>query len=367
MKRILFTAAIFCTFFTIFGQITPENCIHQLGKLPTATALVNCIMESQCLEKEEALARIERIENQAQAKMKSNATAMAEQIMNEKVAGTTVTNAEAAQMNQSDREALARQAAASQLGAMGISMDDLAKLQSGEMSEEELAAKMMQSRMATAQPQNTKLLEQRAALELAALSAAFKAQEIYVEGLQKVYETHKIVRQHYEERYHAKFVSYDKTLDDLHLKSLDITISQAERENASARYNAVHAERVAYERSYYAEILPIWLETTDKNLTALRTRAMSEAETFADNYQKLYSLTKEGKFANADQQKWFVATLYLQDFSAAVKQDYAHRTGVSYTDDIKQEMVQRENQAKALLQQEQAQLRQMRHQIDSMR
>ncbi len=151
MKKTLFVSASFimlCA--TAFAQLTPEGVMAKLPDIPTVAQMID--KESNPDTKfdniySEFHSKLEKAIRESQEMYDKSHAGQANQLkkeaMNSKVPGTNVTPAQAKNMSKDELKAMAMATAKGRMAASGVSMADLQAVQSGKMSEEELANKMM--------------------------------------------------------------------------------------------------------------------------------------------------------------------------------------------------------------------------------
>ena len=147
MKKIILTLSLaVISYFNAFAQMTPEAAMAACPDLPTEAQMIAYLDgdgDPELYEKfKEALDKAQRNYQEMTAKM--NPMHQVEKALDKKkIEGTNVSIGQAKNMSKAQQEALAKQAMKGRLGNMGISMEDLEAVQSGKMTEKELADKMM--------------------------------------------------------------------------------------------------------------------------------------------------------------------------------------------------------------------------------
>lgn len=147
MKKImLFLSLAVISYFNAFAQMTPEAAMAACPDLPTEAQMIAYLDgdgDPELYEKfKEALDKAQRNSQEMTAKM--NPMHQVEKALDKKkIEGTNVNIGQAKNMSKAQQEALAKQAVKGRLGNMGISMEDLEAVQSGKMTEKELADKIM--------------------------------------------------------------------------------------------------------------------------------------------------------------------------------------------------------------------------------
>lgn len=391
-QSILLLAAMSCAV-AATAQLTPASYIEQLGSLPMANEYVDCIMDDKCQQLEALSAKAENLRKQAQAAMQRSGNAMAQNAMNQKVAGTNYTAADIQKMSKAEQQAFAQQAAASQLAGMGMSMSDLQKVQSGQMSGEALAAKMVQQSSGftaqeikamqnmseaemqafvmkkhgvaspaqlAAQQQKTTDKEKLIKLQYAANSAAYSVLQNYIGVMEANYATKQKISKIYDQKYHSRFLALDKRLSSLRLLMED---PSSDGKKVQADIDAVQAQYTALLRQYYSETVPMTLATWNAALVKLRTQSMAEAKKHAAAYGELHSLTGEAKYTFTDEQAWIVANAYAEPFNNVMQDLRIRNVGENYTDEIRREEAATNAKAQAALAQQKAQLEVLKQQL----
>lgn len=145
MKKLF--ALLFCA--VALGAVaqTPEQMIQQLPALPSVAEIMNydkSVRQGEgltfSLEKwaDKVNAKMAQYEKQLKVKADQWAGDVEEAMMNQNVIGTNVSTRDFVQMSDAEKQAVAMQSVAGQLGKVGLNMSDLANLEN--MSEEEMNA-----------------------------------------------------------------------------------------------------------------------------------------------------------------------------------------------------------------------------------
>ena len=152
MKKILVSLAL-VLFMSIgvYAQLTPEGVMATLPDMPTAAQMIDFADGKANSDLYvDFHAKLNDAQKQCQEMMDKATASLAHdvksQAMKEKVPGTNVSVAQAQNMSKSELQALAKSSAQGQMASMGISMADLQAVQSGKMTEDELANRMLAKR-----------------------------------------------------------------------------------------------------------------------------------------------------------------------------------------------------------------------------
>ena len=149
MKKLIIALALAAvSHFNVYAQLTQDAVIAMCPGLPSEESMIEWAgrpgigLEPYYVEFHEAMNKVR--EKYVEMKAKTHPNRKAEEAASKrKIEGTNVTVGQLDKMSDAQLEAMAKQAVKGRLGNLGVSMADLEAVQSGKMSEKELANKMM--------------------------------------------------------------------------------------------------------------------------------------------------------------------------------------------------------------------------------
>ncbi len=352
-KLFIIVAALMLFGIPAYSQLTPEGVMATLPDLPTADRMIAFETGEQDPELyNDFLSKLNKAQRQCQATVDKSMGSLFGDIksatMKQKVAGTNVTNAQVMNMSEAERQEFAKSTAINgQLSSMGISMEDLQALQSGKMSEEELASKMMakQSGGLTTKDiqamQNMTEAERVAFIQQSGLSestqaAAAKNKKTAASNaaltavLQKITSlsgrvtelTKKSIRLRDEanasgaELYAKNYKSRIETL----IREVAL-LSEAEHYN-EALVKAKNQQIAQLEHEFYSKSIPVWRNAVIASMDVFRVEILPLQYELKEAYAKAYELTKNPEYMGGEQIPFQAAFAYLEAAEYINKYDF---------------------------------------------
>ncbi len=346
MNRTLVTALFLATSIGASAQSSIKEMLDMFPQFPSANTLV--AIDKQCRQLGDGDApstlsdykeSVEKVENaittQLMANDKANADQLAAATLAEKVTGLDVTKGQLAQMSQEQQKAAAMQSAMSMLANMGVSANDVAKMQSGTMSEAEQAAlanKMMMQASGGVSIDDIKRMEgmtdaQRAAYMqqkglakspsekpsatkgkissqlVARLQAAeSKGRAMHEQSLKKV-ELKEVIAQGealWQQKYAAKYKSLYTEFRGLLAASEEHLTAEQSKANG-VKLESVKKQIAETENAFYAEYIPKYHTAVQEALKFIRENEAPAFEEWRHAYDEAYQQTgdRQWKFTGS--------------------------------------------------------------------
>ena len=357
MKKIVYTLVLMLLLSTkVNAQLTPEGVMATLPDMPTAAQMITI----ETSEQEHDLyvdfhAKLNDAQQKCQEMMDKTTASLAfdvkSQALKEKVPGTNVSVAQAQNMSKSELQALAKSSAQGQMASMGISMADLQAVQSGKMTEDELANKMLAKRtggltmkdleamsnMSDAEKiefmQNSGLAASTQAAtarnsKASAGNAALTSVVQKITSLQKrIAElTQKSIRLREEgnafgEDLYAK--EYKEKIDALQeeFRALSVFVGggengtsaeEAKAREASIQIAAINEQIDGFRHDFYSKSIPVWRNAVIASMDVYRTEILPLQYELKEAYDKAYELTGSHEYMGGDQFPFSAAFGYLE-------------------------------------------------------
>lgn len=366
MRKLLISITFLAAALSARAQLTPDGIMALLPNMPTQAEMIryakeSCAPVSVHVEvtqptlyddfREALQAALEKASGSTDQNLEPS---MNKKINEGKVAGTNRTESELAHMTESQREAYARSQAASQLSGMGLSVADIAKLQSGNVSRAEaeaLAAKMVATQsggvtMADVQAmQNMTDKQRKEYLEQSGLGESMGAKAAADKGkntkkadeaalVQDLARYNRLLNELHErmEKKLADAVKAGQNMyNNTYKKKIDqweSVRSEAMREGAGwEKYDAADEGKVeAASRKlanaehqqwlarceFYEKFIPMWRNAIVEQMDMVRSQEMPLTQEKKMATNKLYELTKDVKYAVGDSYPVSAAIKYLE-------------------------------------------------------
>lgn len=363
MKKIIICVAMLFFSIAAFAQMSPEAIMDQVPKMPSVEEMIRYYRETTApITQNKTVTQpnlfsdfMEALKAAKERVQESNdkyAEAYAQKVKAGKVTGTNLTVEQASNMSDAELEQVAMKKAQSMMGGVGLSAADMAKLQSGNLSEAEQAAmvnKIMQNQTglsaADVQKMQNMTDEQRAAYmqqngRMDAVNAKMAANKGKLQKDQTV--ANLLTELNKNGKYMASFANlfaekgentkkaglalYDKKYRKT-MENLQAALAQAYKDGAgSEKYTEEEAPKVeaANRRAegitnnmhktmceFYGEYIPMWRSHVVNIMNICKTDYLSAARKQKEITDKLYSLTKEAQYANGDIYPFQAASAYL--------------------------------------------------------
>lgn len=346
MNRILVTALLLATTMGASAQSSIKEMLDKFPQMPSANAII--AFDKQCRQQEDApstlsdyLESVEKVENtitnQLMSIEQSNAEQRAAATLAEKVPGLDVSKGQMAQMGKDQQKATAMQSAMSMLANMGLSADDMAKMQNGTMSEADQAALankvmskmsggvsaddikrmegmtdaqraayMQQKGLATTPSQMPSAPKGKVSSQMVARLQAVesKGREMHQQSLQliELKATRTQGEALWQQKYAAKYNALHTELAHLIAALTDNQRVTNEQIKANeARYESVKKQIVDIENAFYAEYIPKYHAAIQEALKFVREKEAPAFEEWKRVYDEIYQQTgdPQWKFSGA--------------------------------------------------------------------
>lgn len=366
MKKILISILFVAAAFSARAQMTPDAIMALLPNMPSQTEMVryareSCAHASQNIEVtqpslyDDFREALKQAQEQASASVEGNTTAsFTSKAMKSKVAGTGYTGSELTHMSEAQREQVARAQANSTLSGLGLSQAEIAKLQSGNVTEAEaqaLAAKMVaaqtggmtmadvQALQGMTKEQQQKYLEESGLQE--SMSAKAKADKSKTNKNSKVAtleaDLARLTRQHleldsriekvltdaikkgqdmYNDGYKNKIAQWEKARSEAMREGAGAeTYTDAEKssvEAAARKLKNAEYQQWLLRCEFYEKYIPLWRNAIVQQMDMVRSQEMPLMTKMKTVTNELYQLTKDEKYAIGDSYPYNAALKYLE-------------------------------------------------------
>ena len=366
MKKILISILFVAVAFSARAQMTPDAIMALLPNMPSQTEMIryareSCAYPSQNIEVtqpslyDDFREALKQAQEQASASVEGNtAASITSKAMKSKVAGTGYTGSELTHMSEAQREQVARAQANSTLSGLGLSQAEIAKLQSGNVTEAEaqaLAAKMVaaqtggmtmaddQAMQGMTKEQQQKYLEESGLQE--SMGAKAKADKSKTNKNSRVAtleaDLARLTRQHLELDSRIEKVLTDaiKKGQDMYNNGYKNQIAQWEKARSEAMREGAGAEtytdaekatveaasrklkNAEYQQwllwcEFYEKYIPLWRNAIVQQMDMVRSQEMPLMTKMKTVTNELYQLTKDEKYAIGDSYPYSAALKYLE-------------------------------------------------------
>lgn len=351
-KLYIIVAALMLFCIPAYSQLTPEEVMATLPDLPTAAQMIAYETTQPNPELyNDFQQKLRQAQKQSQAMVDKSMGSLANDVksatMKQKVAGTNVTNAQVMNMSEAERQEFAKSTILNgQLSSMGISTEDLKAIQSGKMSEDELASKMMakQSGGLTTKDiqamQNMTEAERIAFIQQSGLSESTQAaatknkkaaasNAALIAVMQKITSlsgritelTQKSIRLRDEanasgvELYVKNYKNRIETLmHELALLS-DEEYNEAQVETKNKQIDQLKNE-------FYSKSIPVWRNAVISAMDVFRVEILPLQYELKQAYAKAYELTGNPEYMGSEQIPFQAAFAYLEAAGCIDKYDF---------------------------------------------
>ena len=359
MKKIIITLFALAIMLPAWAQMTPEAVMGMTPDLPTAAALLNHWKEHHDPLREEApdsdilnefREAWNAVNDQIQdMQAKTLAPGMQRNAMAGKVAGTNKTAGEVANMSEAEAKALAMSAMQGRLSSMGLSQADFAKLQSSNLSDEEvkaMASKVMAKQTGGLTAKDIEAMsnmsdEERAAfMQESGLGASMTAKMNADKGkrassqkqYQLVTELTSLGQQEYALQQKAVGMIESARKDGVALFdrkyrkadaeyraeisraawAMDNAISAADVKAAQAWVRAAESKWFNNMSRFYAEYIPLYRDAVAGAMDCCRALLLPVKRQHKEVMEKLYAITQSAEYALSDSIPFEASSMYFE-------------------------------------------------------
>ena len=359
MKKIIITLFALAMMLPVKAQMTPEAVMGMTPDLPTTAALLNYWKERNDPFRDEApdsyiLDEFREAWNAANDQIqdmqeKTLAPGMQRNAMAGKVAGTNKTAGEVANMSEAEAKALAMSSMQGRLSSMGLSQADFAKLQGGNLSDEEaraMASKVMAKQTGGLTAKDIEAMshmtdEERAAFMQESglgesITAKMNADKSKRASSQKQYQlvtelTSLGQKEHslqqkaiemiesarkegvalFDRKYRKADAEYQAEISRATVE-LEDAIGEAAYKAALARLNAAQSAWFSNMSRFYAEYIPLYRDAVADAMDCCRAQLLPVKRQHKEVMEKLYALTRSAEYALSDSVPFEASYMYFE-------------------------------------------------------
>ena len=359
MKKIIITLFALAIMLPAKAQMTPEAVMGMTPDLPSTAALLNYWKNHNDpfhneYPNSDLLGEFMEAWNAANDQIqdmqeKTLAPGMQRNAMAGLVAGTNKTAGEVANMSEAEAKALAMSTMKGRISSMGLSQADFAKLQGGNLSDEEaraMASKVMAKQTGGLTAKDIEAMshmtdEERAAFMQESglgesITAKMNADKGKRASSQKQYQlaTELISLGQKEHSLQQKAIGmiesakkegvalFDRKYrkaDEQHREeidraavALDAAISKADVEAALARLHAAQSAWFNNMSRFYAEYIPLYRDAVAGAMDCCRAQLLPVKRQHKEVMEKLYALTRSAEYALSDSVPFEASYMYFE-------------------------------------------------------
>ena len=359
MKKIIITLFALAMMLPAKAQMTPEAVMGMTPDLPSTAALLNYWKERNDPFRDEApdsyiLDEFREAWNAANDQIqdmqeKTLAPGMKKNAMAGLVAGTNKTAGEVANMSEAEAKALAMSTMKGRISSMGLSQADFAKLQGGNLSDEEamaMASKVMAKQTGGLTAKDIEAMshmtdEQRAAFMQesglgASMTAKMNANKGKRASSQKQYQLatelislgqkeHSLQQKAigmiesakkegvalFDRKYRKADAEYQAEISKANFEAEE-AISAAEVKAAQARLRAAQSGWFNNMSRFYAEYIPMYRDAVAGAMDCCRAQLLPVKRQHKEVMEKLYALTQSAEYALSDSVPFEASYMYFE-------------------------------------------------------
>ena len=359
MKKIIITLFALAMMLPAKAQMTPEAVMGMTPDLPSTAALLNYWKNHNDpfhneYPNSDLLGEFREAWNAANDQIqdmqaKTLAPGMKKNAMAGLVAGTNKTAGEVANMSEAEAKALAMATMKGRISSMGLSQADFAKLQGGNLSDEEamaMASKVMAKQTGGLTAKDIEAMSHMSDEERAAfmqesglgesMTAKMNADKGKRASSQKQYQlaTELISLGQKEHSLQQKAIGmiesakkegvalFDRKYrkaDEQHREEidraavvLDAAISKADVEAALARLHAAQSAWFNNMSRFYAEYIPLYRDAVAGAMDCCRAQLLPVKRQHKEVMEKLYALTRSAEYALSDSVPFEASYMYFE-------------------------------------------------------
>ena len=359
MKKIIITLFALAMMLPAKAQMTPEAVMGMTPDLPSTAALLNYwknhndpfhneYPNSDLLNEfmEAWNAANDQIQDMQE---KTLAPGMKKNAMAGKVAGTNKTAGEVANMSEAEAKALAMSTMKGRISSMGLSQADFAKLQGGNLSDEEaraMASKVMAKQTGGLTAKDIEAMshmsdEERAAfmqesglgesmtakmnadkgkrassqkqyqLATELISLGQKEHSLQQKAIEMIESAKKEGVALFDRKYRKADAEYQAEISKANFEAEE-AISAADVEAAQARLRAAQSGWFNNMSRFYAEYIPMYRDAVAGAMDCCRAQLLPVKRQHKEVMEKLYALTQSAEYALSDSVPFEASYMYFE-------------------------------------------------------
>ena len=359
MKKIIITLFALAMMLPAKAQMTPEAVMGMTPDLPSTAALLNYWKNSNDpfhneYPNSDLLNEFMEAWNAANDQIqdiqeKTLAPGMKKNAMAGKVAGTNKTAGEVANMSEAEAKALAMSTMKGRISSMGLSQADFAKLQGGNLSDEEamaMASKVMAKQTGGLTAKDIEAMshmtdEERAAfMQESGLGASMTAKMNADKGKrassqkqyqlatelislgqkehslqQKAIEMIESARKEgvalFDRKYRKADAEYQAEISRANVEAEE-AMSEADVKAALARLHAAQSAWFNNMSRFYAEYIPLYRDAVAGAMDCCRAQLLPVKRQHKEVMEQLYALTRSAEYALSDSVPFEASYMYFE-------------------------------------------------------
>ncbi|MBE6284071.1 MAG: hypothetical protein E7098_07000 [Mediterranea massiliensis] len=359
MKKIIITLFALAMMLPAKAQMTPEAVMGMTPDLPSTAALLNYwknhndpfhneYPNSDLLN--EFMEAWNTANDQIQdMQEKTLASGMKKNAMAGLVAGTNKTAGEVANMSEAEAKALAMSTMKGRISSMGLSQADFAKLQGGNLSDEEamaMASKVMAKQMGGLTAKDIEAMshmsdEERAAfmqesglgesmtakmnadkgkrassqkqyqLATELISLGQKEHSLQQKAIEMIESAKKEGVALFDRKYRKADAEYQAQISRANFEAEE-AISAADVKAAQARLRAAQSGWFNNMSRFYAEYIPMYRDAVAGAMDCCRAQLLPVKRQHKEVMEKLYALTRSAEYALSDSVPFEASSMYFE-------------------------------------------------------
>ena len=359
MKKIIITLFALAMMLPARAQMTPEAVMGMTPDLPSTAALLNYWKERNDPFRDEApdsyiLDEFREAWNAANDQIqdmqeKTLAPGMKKNAMAGLVAGTNKTAGEVANMSEAEVQALAMSSMQGRISSMGLSLADFAKLQGGNLSDEEamaMASKVMAKQTGGLTAKDIEAMshmsdEERAAfmqesglgesmtakmnadkgkrassqkqyqLATELISLGQKEHSLQQKAIEMIESARKEGVALFDRKYRKADAEYQAEISRANVEAEE-AISAADVEAAQARLNAALSAWFSNMSRFYAEYIPLYRDAVAGAMDCCRAQLLPVKRQHKEVMEQLYALTRSAEYALSESVPFEASYMYFE-------------------------------------------------------
>ena len=359
MKKIIITLFALAMMLPAKAQMTPEAVMGMTPDLPSTAALLNYWKERNDPFRDEApdsyiLDEFMEAWNAANDQIqdmqeKTLAPGMKKNAMAGLVAGTNKTAGEVANMSEAEAKALAMSTMKGRISSMGLSQADFAKLQGGNLSDEEaraMASKVMAKQTGGLTAKDIEAMshmtdEERAAfmqesglgesitakmnadkgkrassqkqyqLATELISLGQKEHSLQQKAIGMIESARKEGVALFDRKYRKADAEYQAEISRANVEAEE-AISAADVKAAQARLDAALSAWFSNMSRFYAEYIPMYRDAVAGAMDCCRAQLLPVKRQHKEVMEKLYALTRSAEYALSDSVPFEASYMYFE-------------------------------------------------------
>ena len=321
MKNSVLAAALMLLCISARAQMTPEAVMGMTPDLPAAAALLDyydqtCKPYGNGVSGPDVISQFLEAWNAAgeqisQMRGKTLTPAMRQDILKSKATSTGQSVQEAAGMSEAEARKLAQGTMDSRLAGLGLSQADLARMQSGNLSEAEqkaLANKVMAARTG-GMTSNANQAQAQLISEMVSLDQ--EAYRLQTEAIGKKESARKEGLALFDRKYR-------KTVEDLNQRigkaavALEDAVTEAQSKAADAQMRELQELRHKTLCKFYGEYIPLYRDAVVASMDICRARMLPVLKQKQAIQEQLHTLTGGAEYALSESVPFLASDLYYE-------------------------------------------------------